>query len=1348
MTFLLSPLRQTGPLTSTTLLASGSGNVITHNAANGEPRVDGLLATSYSPVSIGDVSAAGQEHLPEVLKRTLPLRFAANGHYYTDAPLGTEPSANRKSYDLGTNGKVAERKLAALMNDPAAGLNFVSVGGRVRQNDFGLGEQASREPRPRLTAEEWRNKVLSSVDGLPPVIKDFSGMFLGAGLKLGGELVFTAEALGEVLAPLIGRLTKDDASWAQFINSNFAGSDPANTALRKLFTLGGRPIAEGADPKFLTAVMLVALKRGGTWAANTTPAQAAAGLGNGIKSLLKDELKTLDPSRYPPGAMGGYIGTVLGSLATFWLPAAQLGLSGLKLLAGGAKLAKQLMPGMLKAAGKKLQLAANQLAALGTLKKAGKLSLPEGRRREALSQAVQKAAQAAEAGDGVGFSRALREVDMALHAAKSPAPKKTPGTKAAGNSTGASAGAGESAAARQVHGQPPPNEIKQVVQKLDDAREAFKRAPSPATHAALKQAWRDVMSFKSDARWTNKDAKRLFLSIVKDKHGGVAAQNAVAKPWNHATPAVPTARDPLSGVALGDEFFSDGKAAVGGNGKSIRGNGKGGNAPQSNRRSTETSKPGTQQKITREGEPQHKFQDWPQPPSSQQIPRKPTTGTITKVDAAAASKATQALAPELSQLLQQTEVLLQPGNQLLYEVKRLRVALKGKGPLSPRDTATLNQLQWRASVQSTLGELNNVLGSVAQPGSGDWRKRVNGLTAKLESLARQGAQAGWGKDASQLVRYLAPNGALQGQIATKERLKGGNIEQGINGMADGESRPAPAAGGSSSPWQIVANLEASCRKKPRDSNMLLRVVTAELNKLTTPAQVSEFIAALKASTEPKLRLITQMGSFSGAVAAKRESLSPPTAPPLTAAQAHLLSAEYWSTNDPSRLPPSEWARAQDKIRDASNAKLASLGLETDSTKSDSIPNKITATKTLDALREISRLRRSSPAAGQNAYLLNLELSLVFQLAKTAAGASNQKIVMTGDLLSALEKGANGSSILLSIAQCREALALAKLAVHDWEQKVTRFVNEATKAKGRLDVKPSGDEFLISWATVIAPAVVNELPNRWYGTDVVEDHITPGKFALPPLAGANRKEPLGGTNMPPIHEAHNLWLGRQRMWDEYASPYQMQDMPAAGQFLTLADISTQAGQNFYFKLSGTGPVLANALEIGLNIGGRGIGPDQQVFFRGLEGLTGDTEAPGYSAYLQLVNGGLLDPNHAGFATVKDFFKPLVGKTVSPSELAEIQKNYQAHILPILRDMNVMTVRDQTHMINRALAARWMTDSSPSSQITDPKKLEEVQRTRPDGLVQLSEGQVAQMYELQGYQVTDGRITRPSAKTSNK
>lgn len=101
-------------------------------------------------------------------------------------------------------------------------------------------------------------------------------------------------------------------------------------------------------------------------------------------------------------------------------------------------------------------------------------------------------------------------------------------------------------------------------------------------------------------------------------------------------------------------------------------------------------------------------------------------------------------------------------------------------------------------------------------------------------------------------------------------------------------------------------------------------------------------------------------------------------------------------------------------------------------------------------------------------------------------------------------------------------------------------------------------------------------------------------------------------------------------------------------------------------------------------------------------------------------------------------------MSPSELRALNADYKQHILPILREMNVITVRDQAIMINRALAARWMTDSSPNSPITDPQKLAEVQRTKPPGLLQMAEEQVAEMYRKRGSTIVDGRIIFPTLK----
>jgi glutamate racemase len=469
-------------------------------------------------------------------------------------------------------------------------------------------------------------------------------------------------------------------------------------------------------------------------------------------------------------------------------------------------------------------------------------------------------------------------------------------------------------------------------------------------------------------------------------------------------------------------------------------------------------------------------------------------------------------------------------------------------------------------------------------------------------------------------------------------------------------------------------------------------------------------------------------------------------PKLTPEQERIFSTSYWANTDPSRLAPADWAREQEKIRDATNAKLKSLGLETNPGTPSAINDSSTAERALGALIEVSALRRSSPAAKKNAYLLNLELTLVYQLASLVPQTTRAPITTTGQLLKTFQDGASGSGRFLNPSQWRIAQSLAKSTVRDWEALVTNYVQEAVNAKGQIGLQPQGAEFLVAWTPAIAPTVVIELAYRWYGMAESKQWLAPGSFSLPPLPGSGRVTDYGqNNNMPPIHEAHNLWLGGPLNWFEYGSPYQMQNMPASGQYLTLADIVSPRGQDFYFKLAGTGIEHVRALESGLSLGHRIFGQEGQVFFEPLYNLLNDADKPGYSAYKQLVNSGLLDPNHPGFSTVRDFFKPLEGKTVSASELRALNDDYKKRILPILREMNVVTVKDQTTMINRALAARWMTDSSPNAPITDPKKLAEVQRLRPPGLVQMTEAQVADMYRKRGCTITqDGQIVFPGLK----
>jgi hypothetical protein len=346
--------------------------------------------------------------------RELRLDFDKNGDYFSRVPADPAGKTLIK-IPLGKDGREAKVKLKLLMNEPNSKIKFVlDVNGRVTPNSFGRDTAAAVGSGIKQTYIEWRNSAFNSTKFLPPGVKDLVDMFTGAGLKLGANLAFTIADLGDALAPLIAKITATDESWNKFVNDNFKGDDPATKAFRASVTAGGRPVLEAADPKLLMVVMLVAYDRAQQWIEKKGDAGVVAAFGKGLRMMIRDELKELDPKSFPPDAMGGYIGTVLGSIGDLILAPIQMGTASLKMLKGGAKLAAKLGKTTLINAGKKLEQAGELVQQLRALKGAGKLNGPELDKYNKLLNDLQAATKSADAGDATGFSKAVKSLEETL----------------------------------------------------------------------------------------------------------------------------------------------------------------------------------------------------------------------------------------------------------------------------------------------------------------------------------------------------------------------------------------------------------------------------------------------------------------------------------------------------------------------------------------------------------------------------------------------------------------------------------------------------------------------------------------------------------------------------------------------------------------------------------------------------------------------------------------------------------------------------------------------------------------------------------------------------------------------
>jgi hypothetical protein len=350
------------------------------------------------------------------LERHVEMGPDSQGVWWAAVPKSASTPTQFKFIKLGTDQKQSTARLQTLLNDKQSSqipfvLNDLN---RVVPNSYG---RAQAVPVAKnQTYDEWRDQLIKQVAGnLPPVAKELVGLFAGAGLEIGGKLVFTTVEIGDLLSALNKRLTKSDAAWSSFVNSNFGGSDAGSKAMRTL--LKDRPTGGATDAKYIGAVVLAAAKKAGVWGMREGSAnQAAEAIGKTLVGMVKSELKELDPKTHTHDNMGAYIGTALGKLATFWIPVGKVAVGEAKAIASGVRisgaLAAEVGAASLARSQKVLKAAGDRLSQLKTL--GTRLTPKQTAHQTQLLTQSKAAASAAATEDTAAFQKAVGELEQTL----------------------------------------------------------------------------------------------------------------------------------------------------------------------------------------------------------------------------------------------------------------------------------------------------------------------------------------------------------------------------------------------------------------------------------------------------------------------------------------------------------------------------------------------------------------------------------------------------------------------------------------------------------------------------------------------------------------------------------------------------------------------------------------------------------------------------------------------------------------------------------------------------------------------------------------------------------------------
>jgi hypothetical protein len=220
------------------------------------------------------------------------------------------------------------------------------------------------------------------------------------------------------------------------------------------------------------------------------------------------------------------------------------------------------------------------------------------------------------------------------------------------------------------------------------------------------------------------------------------------------------------------------------------------------------------------------------------------------------------------------------------------------------------------------------------------------------------------------------------------------------------------------------------------------------------------------------------------------------------------------------------------------------------------------------------------------------------------------------------------------------------------------------------------------------------------------------------------------NMPVSHEIHGAIGMRPLGKQEYSPAYNVLALPLD------ADLTPQSmTTTFRDDLRGHLPTYFSdakhaLVDLQYNAASRRINFDQLRI-----------TAPGADVdpLIRVTALGLVDRNDARGKDVIQFFKSLqtMQGQISPQQGAELIKTYRQSVHPKMTDMSHLSVKEQTVLMNRALAARYLMKQT-KWQSFDVTHLERLQKNPPRDLLQMNDAQMEKVLRGLGYKLQGGQV----------
>jgi hypothetical protein len=220
------------------------------------------------------------------------------------------------------------------------------------------------------------------------------------------------------------------------------------------------------------------------------------------------------------------------------------------------------------------------------------------------------------------------------------------------------------------------------------------------------------------------------------------------------------------------------------------------------------------------------------------------------------------------------------------------------------------------------------------------------------------------------------------------------------------------------------------------------------------------------------------------------------------------------------------------------------------------------------------------------------------------------------------------------------------------------------------------------------------------------------------------------NMPVSHEMHGAIGMRPVGKQEYSPAYNILALPLDAD-LTLKSMTTTFREDLRGHLPAYfGHVKDALLDLKYNAASGRINFDQ---------LPITAPRADVDPLIRATALGFVDKNDARSSDVTQFFKRLqnIQGQISPQQGAELIRTYRQSVHPKIAEMSNLSVKEQTALMNRALAARYLMKQTQWNSF-DVTHITHLQKNPPPDLLQVNDAQMEKVLRGLGYKLQGGQV----------